>query len=261
MIRDNIDGGKAFDWGKASDDYARFRDIYPEEFYQRIVTSGLCINGQRVLDIGTGSGVLPRNMYRFGAKWTGADISENQIAQARAMSKKAGMEIDYYVSSAEQLRFPDKSFDVITACQCCWYFEHSVTAPLFRRLLDDGGKLVFLPMDWLPFEDEIAAKTEQLVLKYNPDWSGANETFHPLSVDDEYFKYFELDKSFEYKLPVHFSRDSWNGRIKACRGIGASSLTDEEIFNWEREHLEMLFNYPEEFDILHYAACAVLKKK
>lgn len=27
-----IDGGKEFDWGKASLDYAKYRDIYPKEF-------------------------------------------------------------------------------------------------------------------------------------------------------------------------------------------------------------------------------------
>ena len=27
-----IDDGKAFDWGKTSKEYAKFRDIYPEEF-------------------------------------------------------------------------------------------------------------------------------------------------------------------------------------------------------------------------------------
>ena len=26
-----IDGGKAFDWGKTSEDYAKYRDIYPQE--------------------------------------------------------------------------------------------------------------------------------------------------------------------------------------------------------------------------------------
>lgn len=37
-IRDErIDGGKAFDWGKASADYAKYRDIYPQEFYDRIL--------------------------------------------------------------------------------------------------------------------------------------------------------------------------------------------------------------------------------
>ena len=35
-IKDNrIDSGKAFDWGKTSVDYAKYRDIYPQEFYFR----------------------------------------------------------------------------------------------------------------------------------------------------------------------------------------------------------------------------------
>ena len=33
----NIDGGKPFDWGKTSEDYAKFRDIYPQEFYDKII--------------------------------------------------------------------------------------------------------------------------------------------------------------------------------------------------------------------------------
>ena len=43
---DRIDAGKAFDWGRTSKEYARYRDIYPEEFYKKIVDRGLCINGQ-----------------------------------------------------------------------------------------------------------------------------------------------------------------------------------------------------------------------
>ena len=82
MQADNIDGGREFDFGKTSSDYAKYRDIYPESFYRKIADRGLCVSGQRVLDIGTGTGVLPRNMYRFGAEWTGADISAEQIAQA-----------------------------------------------------------------------------------------------------------------------------------------------------------------------------------
>lgn len=33
---DRIDSGKAFDWGKTSREYAKYRDIYPEEFYKKI---------------------------------------------------------------------------------------------------------------------------------------------------------------------------------------------------------------------------------
>ncbi|MBQ3916489.1 MAG: class I SAM-dependent methyltransferase, partial [Ruminococcus sp.] len=56
----NIDGGKPFDWGRTSADYAKYRDIYPEQFYERIISRGLCKDGQRVLDLGTGTGVTGR---------------------------------------------------------------------------------------------------------------------------------------------------------------------------------------------------------
>lgn len=64
----NIDSGKAFDWGRTSKEYAKYRDIYPKEFYEKLVAKNLCVKGQTVLDLGTGTGVLPRNMYQYGAK-------------------------------------------------------------------------------------------------------------------------------------------------------------------------------------------------
>ena len=113
MQRQNIDSGNAFDWGKTSQDYGKFRDIYPLLFYQKIVERNCGTAGQEVLDIGTGTGVLPRNMYQFGAHWTGSDIAPNQIAEAKRLS--AGMEISYLVSPAEELDFAGKQFDCI--CQ------------------------------------------------------------------------------------------------------------------------------------------------
>lgn len=253
----NIDGGKAFDWGKTSADYARFRDIYPREFYDKIVNRGLCINGQKILDVGTGTGVLPRNMYPYGAKWTGTDISKNQIEQAKILSK--GMDIDYYSVSTENLDFPKESFDVITACQCFWYFNHEEIMPEFFRMLKPDGRILILYMSWLPFEDEIAGASEKLVLKYSPSWSGKGERVHPIFIPDCYQEKFELVYHEEYPLKVHFTRESWNGRMKACRGIGAS-LGEEEIRMWEREHVELLKRIaPVEFDILHYGAIAELK--
>ena len=115
---ERIDSGRGFDWGRTSEEYARFRDIYPEEFYRKITERGLCVEGQDVLDLGTGTGVIPRNMYKYGANWTGTDISPEQIEQAKKLSKASGMKIDFRAVSAEQLDFPEKSFDVITACQC-----------------------------------------------------------------------------------------------------------------------------------------------
>lgn len=259
LIRDaNIDKGKPFDWGRVSSDYARYRDIYPKEFYDKIVHRGLCVKGQSVLDLGTGTGVLPRNLYGYGAKWTAADISENQIEQAKILSK--GMEIDYYTVPTENIHFPDDCFDVITACQCFWYFDHKRVMPNLFRMLKHGGSLLILYMAWLPFEDKIAGASENLILKYNSNWSGAGETKHPIDIPDCYKELFELAYHEEFTLKIPFTRESWNGRIKACRGIGAS-LTEKEILMWEQEHMRLLEQIaPNEFDILHYAAIAELKK-
>ena len=160
-----IDDGKAFDWGKTSKEYAKFRDIYPEEFYKKVVDRGLCINGQKVLDLGTGTGVVPLNMYKYGAQWTGTDISPEQIEQAKLLAADAGMKIDFFATATEQLDFPKESFDVITACQCFWYFDHEKVMPVLADLLKPNGKLVILYMAWLPKEDQIAGKSEQMIVK------------------------------------------------------------------------------------------------
>lgn len=261
MIDERIDGGKAFDWGRASSDYARFRDIYPRAFYDRLVEKGLFGAGKRVLDLGTGTGVLPRNLYAYGAEWVAADISENQIREAKRLSEENGMKIEYLVSAAEDLSLPSESFDAITACQCYWYFDHARVAPVLSRLLKPNGRVLFLLMNWLPYEDKIAGESEKLVLKYNSKWSGGGEVRHPIDVPREYDEYFTVASREEYDLFVPFTRESWNGRMKACRGVGAS-LSEEEIERWEREHTQMLEQIaPPRFEVLHHAAVAELRKR
>ena len=253
-----IDSGKEFDWGRTSEDYAKYRDIYPCEFYAKIAQRGLCVDGQCVLDIGTGTGVLPRNMQRFGARWIGIDSSENQISQARRLSE--GMDIDYYAIPAEEINFTDKSFDVITACQCFWYFNHETLAPKLYRILKSNGRILVLYMAWLPYEDKIAGASENLVLKYNPKWSGAGENMRPIHIPDCYFGSFKLVYHEEYYLTVPFTRESWNGRMKSCRGVGAS-LSKQQIAEWESDHMALLEKIaPEKFEIKHYAAIAELEK-
>ena len=171
------------------------------------------------------------------------------------------MTIDFQAVSTEEISFPAGSFDVVTACQCFWYFDHERVMPRLAELLKSDGKLLILYMAWLPFEDRIAGASERLVLKYSPKWSGAGETRHPIWIPDVAYDYFEMVEHEEYDLMVPFTKESWHGRMKACRGVGAS-LSAEELMKWDAEHRELLNEIaPEEFEVLHYAALAVLRKK
>lgn len=259
----SIDNGKTFDWGKASSDYAKYRDIYPDEFYKRIIDLGLCTKGQKVLDLGTGTGVLPRNMYKYGAEFVGADISENQIAYARRLSADNGMDIKYAVASAETIDFPDNTFDTVTACQCFMYFNKDIVLPKIHSALKPNGHFCILFMAYLPFESEIASKSEELILKYNPDWNGAQ--YNPnkkinTQTPDWCKDMFVAENHFGYAVDVKFTRESWNGRMKACRGIGASSLSAEEVEAWEKEHMKYLKTQPEMFNIPHWVTVLNLRK-
>ena len=261
IVDPNIDAGKAFDWGKTSADYAQYRDIYPPAFYEKIAKRHLCVAGQQVLDIGTGTGVLPRNMYRYGAAWTGTDIAENQIRYARKLSEAAGLAIRYQTVAAEDMDFPADTFDVITACQCFWYFDYDKLTPKLARILKPEGRVLLLCMEWLPFEDRIAGASEALVLQYNPQWSGAGETIHPIRVPEVVYTQFQPVYHEEYTVEVPFTRESWHGRMRACRGVGAS-LSPEELQRWEAEHQRLLAAIaPPEFTVKHYAAMLELMRK
>ena len=71
----------------------------------------------------------------------GCGYFKNQIEQAKILSK--GMDIDYHVVSTEDISFSDNSFDVITACQCFWYFDHEAVMPKFYRMLKQGEVFLF----------------------------------------------------------------------------------------------------------------------
>jgi len=260
MKNKKIDGGKSFDWGKTSEAYGKYRDIYPQEFYEKLYELGIGLSRQKILDIATGTGVLPRNMQKYSPSFVGIDIAENQIKQAKFLSENAGLDIEYLTCAAEDLPFEKESFDAVTACQCFWYFDIDKLLNNVHNVLKKDGLFAILIMSWLPYEDEICKKSEELVLKYSPNWTGAGYKRHEVKVPTWLNGLFSVKDLIGFDVGIPFTRKTWNGRMKACRGVGAS-LTDEEIKIFEKEHAKLLSEIaPEKFEILHYVTMIILKK-
>ena len=91
----NIDHGNAFDWGFTSQQYAKYRDIYPPQLYDRLRELGVAADGTSWLDLGTGTGIIPQNMYNPNTHITGVDISKEQINYAKHNAEKNGWNIKY----------------------------------------------------------------------------------------------------------------------------------------------------------------------
>ncbi len=254
---DNIDNGQSFYFGNTAEDYARYRDIYPESMYRKLLNSGI-IQGD-ILDVGTGSGVLPRNLCHAGARFFATDISPEQIAQARSLSQ--AMNITYAASPAEQSPFGQQQFDLVTSCQCFWYFDVPKFAAELQRILKPGGRFCNIIMEWLPGESEILAGTEELVLKYNPAWSGNGYEVKPYEFPLWAQGTFELETLIEYKENLRFTTDSWCGRIRSCRGIGAT-LPPTTVAEFDRDLRKFLAPHATDGDFMlpHFIRIEILKR-
>lgn len=69
--------------------------------------------GDRVLDAGCGEGVLSCLAAQRGVNVVGVDISPPNIAAARRLAAEWGVEVEFQEADAENLPFPDNSFDVV----------------------------------------------------------------------------------------------------------------------------------------------------
>lgn len=246
-----IDNNNDFDFGKTSANYARFRDIYPRSMYDRLIGMGIGKEGQRILDLGSGTAVLPMNLYHTGAVFTATDIAENQIATGKALAEAKDMDrINFKVCSAEDTGFIESCFDAVTAVQCFPYFDAEKAAAEIFRVLRPHGLFCKILMDWLPNEDEKIAEMIALVQRYNPAWNPEGFNEYGYAFPDWANGRFTCEEVLRYDEALIFTKEAWLGRVLTCRGVGAS-MPPEKVAGFETEYRGILDKYDDPLRLKH----------
>ena len=215
------------DFGKTARDYAAHRAGFPKELFDRLAAMGIGRSGQRLLDLGTGTGTLARGFARRGVSVVGVDPSEPMLVEARRMAKDEGVRVDYRVGRAEDIDVPDDAFDVVTAGQCWHWFDRPAAAAECMRVLVAGGALAICYFDWLPMPGNVVAATEALILEHNPEWPlSGGLGMYPLWTLDVAAAGFTGLETFSFDVDVPYSHEAWRGRIRASAGVAASLPPD-----------------------------------
>ena len=125
--------------------------------------------GSRVLDVATGSANAAIAAARLQCEVVGIDYVEALLDRGRERAAAEGLEIDLRAADAEDLPFPDRSFDaVLSVFGSMFAPDHGQTAREILRVTRPGGTIALA--SWAP--DGFIGALFRLVAQFAPPPAG-----------------------------------------------------------------------------------------
>ena len=97
----------------------------------------------RILDVGCGAGFFSVLLAKEGHRVTGVDLTPDMIENAEILAAEENADCEFIVMDAENVDFPDGTFDVVISRNLTWTLPHVRRA--YRdwvRVLKKGGMLL-----------------------------------------------------------------------------------------------------------------------
>ncbi len=227
------------DYGLAAEDYGAYRQGFPLEFFRKLHALHVGLPGQRLLDLGTGTGLLAREFARRGCLVTGVDFSARLLSVAEAANAGEVVRPTYLRLRAEATRLPDASFDVVAAATSWHLFNRAAAAREARRVLRPGGRLLIAHLDWHTAPGTVAAATLRLMRRYGSGGEGPSSFVFPDWVEDLTAAGFGAWEVFGGTVALSYTPHAWRGRVRASQR-GAPSMGRLELDRFDASLGRML---------------------
>jgi ubiquinone/menaquinone biosynthesis C-methylase UbiE len=196
----------------------------------------------RTLEIGAGTGYFTLNLMRAGliGEAVCTDISQGMLDALKRSAAEMGLEVETARCDAQQLPFPDSSFDLV--------FGHAVLHHLpdldaafreFRRVLRPGGRVAFCGE---PSEhgDRLARVPKRAAMRVAPVWRrllGVGVRVDNFADDSE-----AAEHGLEHVVDVHAFTPAQLEGFASRAGFEGVRVTGEELvagwFGWANRTLE-----------------------
>jgi trans-aconitate methyltransferase len=153
--------------------------------------------GERILDLGCGTGHLTQRIADSGADVTGIDASPDMIGQARQNFPK----LTFVLQNATELRFENEFDAIFSNAALHWMMEATTVAERMAEALKPGGRLV-AELGGEGNIDAIVDAIQAVVRKYLPAIPPSNNWYPSIG---QYSALLE-DEGFEVRFARLFDR-------------------------------------------------------
>jgi len=130
-------------WDRFANFYDSFIDKVFRKTYKTIlenIDSDLNLT-HNVLEIGTGTGIIPFSIHSKVSSIIATDISPEMVRVAKQKLKKSKIKnVDFQIEDSYNLTFPDKSFDIVIASNL-FHLLYEPEKPIkeIKRVMKDNG--------------------------------------------------------------------------------------------------------------------------
>ena len=184
--------------------------------------------GAHVLDEACGSGypaLVAATYLRPGGTVVATDISPEMVAVASRRAKADGLDnIQFFEMDAEQLRFPDASFDAVTNAYGLMFCPDPQRALAeIRRVLKPGGRVALAAWDdpsKSPFFSAISGVAASFLSLQRPDPAAPGPfRFAPTGRLDTLLREAEFSDAHVESLPATFELASADEYLRLFRDV------------------------------------------
>lgn len=139
-------------------------DLIPT-FGEVLVTAAGIHTGQRVLDVGAGTGNAAIPAAVRGALVTASDLTPELFDAGRTLAAERGVDLDWAEADAEALPYRSDSFDVVISSVGAMFApRHQVVADEMVRVCRPGGTIAMI--NWTP--EGFIGQLFQVMRPYSP---------------------------------------------------------------------------------------------
>jgi ubiquinone/menaquinone biosynthesis C-methylase UbiE len=151
--------GKVFD--EVAAEYDRIRPMYPDELVDRACQVAGIGDGDRVLEIGCGSGQLTRSLAARGLRVTALEPGPNLMALARQNLAGAGA-VEFMSARFEDASCPHEHFRAVFSASALHWVDPRVSWRKIADVLVPGGTLALL--SYFGLQEQRSKHDQQAVL-------------------------------------------------------------------------------------------------